>query len=67
MRLPLQSILIAAAVAILAQAQNTQAVDPNRTVGPQKDGSIVASDNQTLTPAGKIVDLGRPSAPSPSH
>ena len=34
--------------------------DPNRTVGPQKDGSIVASDNQTLTPAGKIIDLGSP-------
>jgi YVTN family beta-propeller protein len=31
-----------------------------RTVGPQKDGSIVASDNQLLTPAGKIVDLGSP-------
>jgi YVTN family beta-propeller protein len=29
-------------------------------VGPQNDGSIVASDNQTLTPAGKIVDLGSP-------
>ena len=32
----------------------------NRTVGPQRDGSIVVSDNQTLTPAGKIVDLGSP-------
>ncbi len=33
---------------------------PNRTVGPQRDGSIVASDNQTLTPAGKLIDLGTP-------
>jgi len=32
----------------------------NRTVGPQNDGSIVASDNQTLTPAGTIVELGAP-------
>src|SRR5215469_13951043 len=41
-------------------AQNPQTTDPNRTVGPQKDGSIVVSDNQTLTPAGKIVELGSP-------
>src|SRR3569832_2277931 len=33
---------------------------PYRTVGPQRDGTIVASDNQTLTPAGKIVELGSP-------
>jgi WD40 repeat protein len=33
---------------------------PNRTVGPQNDGSIVASNNQTLTPAGQIVQLGSP-------
>jgi YVTN family beta-propeller protein len=32
----------------------------NRTVGLQQDGSIVASDNQTLTPAGKIIELGSP-------
>jgi YVTN family beta-propeller protein len=32
----------------------------DRTVGPQNDGSIVASDNQTLTPAGTIVQLGAP-------
>ena len=40
---------------VLAAGQNL-----NRTVGPQNDGSIVASDNQTLTPAGKIIDLGSP-------
>jgi YVTN family beta-propeller protein len=33
---------------------------PERTVGPQQDGAIVASDNQTLTPAGRIVELGAP-------
>ncbi|WP_263380142.1 hypothetical protein [Granulicella paludicola] len=45
-----------------AQKQSTKSrVDsPNRTVGPQQDGSIVASDNQTLTPAGKIIELGSP-------
>jgi len=32
----------------------------DRTVGPQSDGSIVASDNQTLTPAGTLVPLGAP-------
>src|SRR5690348_12392285 len=34
--------------------------NPERTVGPQRDGSIVASSNQTLTPAGTIIDLGSP-------
>ena len=38
----------------------SQVSSPNRTVGPQQDGSIVVSDNQTLTPAGKIVELGAP-------
>lgn len=47
--------------ALLAAPWNVQAADdPNRTVGPQSDGSIVASNNQTLTPAGTIVDLGSP-------
>ena len=39
-----------------AQTADTQ----TRTVGPQPDGSIVASDNQLLTPAGKVVQLGSP-------
>ncbi|MDE3195382.1 MAG: phosphoesterase, partial [Acidobacteriota bacterium] len=57
----LSLLMAAASAAVLAQAQSPQtAPDPNRTVGPQKDGSIVASDNQTLTPAGKIIDLGSP-------
>jgi hypothetical protein len=34
--------------------------DPSRTVGPQRDGSIVVSTNQTLTPAGTLIDLGTP-------
>jgi len=45
-------------LAFLAPAR--AADNPNRTVGPQRDGSIVASSNQTLTPAGTIVDLGSP-------
>ncbi len=37
------------------------AADPlTRTVGPQPNGAIVASDNQLLTPAGKLVYLGSP-------
>jgi hypothetical protein len=38
----------------------SQVNSPNRTVGTQQDGSIVVSDNQTLTPAGKIIELGAP-------
>jgi len=41
-------------------ASTSQANSPERTVGLQQDGSIVASDNQLLTPAGKIIDLGSP-------
>ena len=44
-----------------AAQRNTQGDQTSsRTVGPQRDGSIVVSSNQTLTPAGKIVDLGSP-------
>ena len=53
-------LLIAGSAAVLGQAQTAQSADPNRTVGPQKNGSIVVSDNQTLTPAGKIIELGSP-------
>jgi YVTN family beta-propeller protein len=38
----------------------SQVDSPDRTVGPQRDGSIVVSDNQTLTPAGKLIELGSP-------
>src|SRR5579863_7233965 len=56
----LRIFLIAGSTVLLGQAQNPQAPNPNRTVGPQRDGSVVASDNQTLTPAGKVIDLGSP-------
>ena len=56
----LRIFLIAGSTVVLGQAQNPQTTNPNRTVGPQKDGSIVVSDNQTLTPAGKIIELGSP-------
>ena len=50
--------LFALAVSVpgLAHAADHQ----TRTVGPQKNGSIVASDNQLLTPAGTVVQLGSP-------
>src|ERR1700754_59574 len=38
----------------------SQVDSPNRTVGPQRDGSIVVSDNQVLTPAGRLIELGSP-------
>jgi len=45
----------------LATPAIAAAPDPaTRTVGPQQDGTIVASDNQLLTPAGTLVDLGSP-------
>ncbi len=56
----LRILSIVGSAAVFAQAQNPQAGNPNRTVGPQNDGSIVVSDNQTLTPAGKIIELGSP-------
>ena len=52
--------LIASSTLLFGQAPSPQRAESNRTVGPQKDGSIVASDNQTLTPAGKIIELGSP-------
>jgi len=56
----LRIFLIAGSTVFLGQAQDPQTTNSNRTVGPQKDGSVVASDNQTLTPAGKIIELGSP-------
>jgi YVTN family beta-propeller protein len=57
-RLPIAVVMVSAALALSWMAH--AADDPNRTVGLQGDGTIVASSNQTLTPAGKIVDLGSP-------
>lgn len=42
------------------RGERSQVDSPERTVGPQRDGSIVVSDNQTLTPAGKLIELGSP-------
>ena len=43
---------------ILGSASSSEASSPNHTVGPQRDGSIVVSNNQRLTPAGKVIELG---------
>lgn len=53
-------LLAAGAATVLSQAQSPQTANPDRTVGPQQDGSIVVSDNQTLTPAGRMIELGSP-------
>ena len=55
-RMAVAGLFVSALLALPALAAD----DPNRTVGPQSDGSIVASNDQTLTPAGRIVDLGSP-------
>ena len=47
-------------LAIAAPALSHAQTAATRTVGPQKNGSIVASDNQLLTPAGTVVQLGSP-------
>jgi hypothetical protein len=56
-----KSFMRFSALALAITPWAIQAQDaPDRTVGPQSDGSIVASDNQTLTPAGRLIDLGTP-------
>ena len=50
------SIALALGGTTLAVAQD----HTTRTVGPQNDGSYIVSDNQRITPAGKLVDLGSP-------
>jgi YVTN family beta-propeller protein len=52
--------LIVSSAMISGQTQRSMRNNPIRAVGPQQDGSIVVSDNQTLTPAGKVVELGSP-------
>ena len=42
------------------RGEKSRVDSPERTVGPQRDGSIVVSDNQTLTPAGNLIELGSP-------
>jgi YVTN family beta-propeller protein len=48
--------LFALAIATPACANTS----PDRTVGPQSDGTYVVSSNQLITPAGKLVSLGAP-------
>lgn len=43
---------------IYGLTSKSQRDSSDRTVGPQQDSSIVVSDNQLLTPAGKIIELG---------
>src|SRR4051794_32511832 len=54
----LTCFLVSALIATPQAAQNADT--PNRTVGPQNDGSVVVSSNQILTPAGQIVQLASP-------
>jgi YVTN family beta-propeller protein len=57
----LQGVVGAAALAAAAPALATPSLPfPTYNVGPQADGSIVMSTNQTLTPAGTLVKLGTP-------
>ncbi|MEO6817381.1 MAG: bifunctional YncE family protein/alkaline phosphatase family protein [Edaphobacter sp.] len=60
MGLPPDAVLGTGKPTTAGNAQRSQAGSPDRTVGLQQDGSIVVSDNQTLTPAGKIIELGSP-------
>jgi YVTN family beta-propeller protein len=57
----LQGVVGAAALAAAVPALATPSLPyPTYTVGPQADGSIVMSTNQTITPAGTLVNLGTP-------
>ena len=51
--------------AVLLGLETSASADPSErfpsyTVGPQRDGSVVMSTNQRITPAGTLVDLGSP-------
>src|SRR5258708_18823498 len=57
----LQGVVGAAALAAAAPALATPSLPfPTYSVGPQADGSVVMSTNQTITPAGTLVKLGTP-------
>jgi YVTN family beta-propeller protein len=47
-------------LALTCSALAAAADQSTRTVGPQSDGSYVVSNNQRITPAGKLVDLDSP-------
>ena len=53
---------LAASIALVLGGATPTVARPesSRTVGPQADGSYVVSDNQRITPAGKLIDLGSP-------
>ena len=55
-----QSLASALTLVLAAPGFASAADNQTRTVGPQLNGSIVASDNQLLTPAGTTVLLGSP-------
>jgi YVTN family beta-propeller protein len=57
---PKDDVLDNAKTSSTSAGSQSQVDSPNRTVGPQRDGSIVVSDNQVLTPAGRLVELGSP-------
>jgi YVTN family beta-propeller protein len=59
-RLLATTLFVAAAGPFVMPAHAQSGYNPNRTVGPQADGSIVVNDNQTLTPAGKTVRIADP-------
>ncbi|MBV9878704.1 MAG: bifunctional YncE family protein/alkaline phosphatase family protein [Verrucomicrobia bacterium] len=57
----LQGVAGAAALAAAVPTLATPSLPyPTYSVGPQADGSIVMSTNQTITPAGTLVKLGTP-------
>jgi YVTN family beta-propeller protein len=57
----LQGVAGAAALAAAVPALATPSLPyPTYSVGPQADGSVVMSTNQTITPAGTLVKLGTP-------
>jgi YVTN family beta-propeller protein len=57
----LQGVAGAAALAAAVPALATPSLPyPTYSVGPQSDGSIVMSTNQTITPAGTLINLGTP-------
>src|SRR4051812_37146682 len=58
MKTDVRRLLILLLLAVPCRAGAADA--PDRTVGPQNDGSVLASSNQMLTPAGTVVNLGSP-------
>ncbi len=55
-----RSLASVLAMVLAAPGFAVAADNQTRTVGPQLNGSVVASDNQLLTPAGITVQLGSP-------